>query len=209
MQNSENETGVRNFIHHLVPVALLISFAFLTGCDSNSAPLAPRLDVWSASEADVAKLGPEVDALGIKIRPPQGFSMVDPRDGPNGSKIVAWVGERRNDGSAASVQLMIVTVPESEQVPTAAAALDRLMGAVKRNRDSWNQSPTELGSINGLEFARVKWNAFEPQTMNPMDGYMYVAIDGDKLYQLATQDIRMYKDTALELSNASILSFKK
>lgn len=191
-------------------VSCFVLLASLCGCQSKADFDKARWTRWKGDDAAVGKLDKEVSVLGIKIRPPRGFESQPIVDGPENSKLTSWI-QRRDDGTVRAVQLMVVPIVEEMGSPTAVQALKNLYGDVRPTgrRGGSQQDPVEMGFVNDVEFARTSWKrgnvGFDS---NAEEGYFYVAIIGDKIYQLMTKDTQEAPDGELDVCHASILSFK-
>jgi hypothetical protein len=127
--------------------------------------------------------------------------------------VWGWTGATRPDGSKASVTMNLMTLPPAQQEQFRKLTLENLAekmaGGVKRQRTNWKQKKIETGAINGMPFARLRWEGTDPRRQWEMRGFVYVARDGDTLVQLTSQDVMPETDNALALAEASVLTFKK
>ena len=73
---------------------------------------------------------------------------------------------------------------------------EKMAGAVKKPMSDWKQEKVETGTINGIPFARLRWQANDPRRQARMRGFVYVARDGDTLIQLTSQDLTPETDNA-------------
>jgi len=187
-------------------LASIVMLTLLCGCQSQAEIDKAKWPTWFADAASASELGEEVDVLGIKIRPPKDFQFQAPVDGPNDSKIASWI-QRRDAFSVRAVQLMVAPIPSEIRKPTPANALNLLFENPGQRRNG--QEPISMGIVNDIEFARTSWIKGAAGRSNGDEGFFYVAIIGDKLYQLSTHDSNNAPDGDLEVCHASILSFKK
>ena len=86
---------------------------------------------------------------------------------------------------------------------------EKLVGGVQRQRSNWKQEKTETGVINGMNFARIRWEGTEVKNQWDMRGFLYVTRDGDTIIQLASQDLTSETAKSLPLAEASVLTFRK
>jgi hypothetical protein len=106
--------------------------------------------------------------------------------------------------------LIIAAPPPGEGNPyTLDQVLAKLLAGIERRRKNWKQSKTEQGTINSVKFARAYWQGTDIETGRPMHGFNYVAMDGDKVIQLSSQDVAPHHRGALELAETAVLTFKK
>ena len=162
---------------------------------------------FKADSKEFTQLGEAVQVGGYTISPPKGFVRREP-NAPSGVKVVAWTGATRADGSTPMIQLMILTLPASEQIPKLDQAIAKMIAGVKRRRTNWTESDASYGMIGDIKFAKKTWSAKDQNSGTSMDGIMYVGIDGRSLIQLYTQDLESHKDS-LKRGEASLLSFSK
>lgn len=88
-------------------------------------------------------------------------------------------------------------------------ALDELVASLSYQRRNWTRTVTEKGLINGLTFVRTRWNGQDLPTGLKMHGLVYVAIVGETLIQLSSQDIEPHHVEALKLAELSILTLER
>ena len=168
----------------------------------------PELQTWSLQEPNTTKLGPAESVDTFSIRPPKGY-VAQTRPGPRGSKMTAWVGPQRSDGT--SPQLMVLTLqlqPDEMANYKLEQTLEELVGALSVERKNWKRTATEKGMINGLLFARTRWQGDDVAIGLAMRGFVYVAIAGNKLIQISSQDVEPHYERALRLAESSALTFE-
>jgi hypothetical protein len=153
------------------------------------------------------QLGEPFEIAEYRISPPSGYVMVEVPV-PAGSNLVGWAGQRRPDGSAPMVQVLIITPPENETLPVLDQAMKKLIAHIERRRKDWTESETSYGLIDGIKFAKRTWSGTETITGNKMVGIMYVGIRGRSIIQLHTQDLETHLD-ALELGETALLTLSK
>ena len=143
------------------------------------------------------------------IRPPKGYSP-HTRSGPHGSVATAWAGPPRADGTRPQVMVLTVKLLAAElQKYTVEKALEELVSSLSHQRRHWTRTTTETGMINGLVFARTRWNGEDIASGLKLHGFVYVAMINDTLVQLSSQDVEPHHEAALKLAESSILTFKK
>jgi hypothetical protein len=183
----------------------LILVTVQCGCNRQDASL-PQ---WQPDGAFIGELGDAAEINGYFVRPPKGYQETTPAGGPPGTKLVAWSGTPRSDGTAPMFQVMVGAPPAGERLPGLDELLTKMLDGVKRRRQNWSQSAPERGTINGLTFLRTRWSGTEPNQGWKMHGVMYVAIDGGSFIQLHTQDVEPHHEQALKRSEAAANTFKK
>ena len=199
-------TPIRRLIGRLSISAAF--FIFLTIVPVHSHGEQEKFPAWSLDEAHTTRLAPAEEFDKFSIRPPKGYSL-QTRPGPRGSKLRAWVGPPRSDGT--SPQLMVLTLqlqPDELQKYTLEQTLDELISALSFQRKNWTRSATEKGMINGLVFARSRWHG-EDETIGRMRGFVYVALAGDTLIQISSQDVEAHNERALRVAESSAFTFER
>ncbi len=168
---------------------------------------------WAPDRAVLKQLGPAVAVEKYTLRVPKGYEMQQCANAPAGVRVCGWTGAARSDGTKPSLTMNMVTLPRAEQEKYKNISLEqlaeRMIGGIKRQRANWKQEKTETGVINGMDFARIRWEGTEPRNQWEMRGFIYIARDGDNIIQLASQDMAAASERALPLAEASILTFKK
>jgi len=190
-------------------ISILVAVGYLNLGYSQSPTT--QADVWTPPRDAMSQLAPRITIEGFHLRPPLGYSLMRsdlPSSLPPGRKVVAWAGRPRANGTRPEVQLTIIPIPSSE---ARADNLDRILkafiAAIQSRRSEWNQTPVERGSIAGNAFVRIRWDGVDSETGARMHGVLYSGIVGDKVVELASQDIEPYHAAALALAEASILTF--
>ena len=190
-------TGLKVVVSALLSVALL-----------SAAGAAPKV-TWFANKALIGQLAPANVTGPYQIQPPKGYTLHS-QPGPGGSMAQAWVGTSRADGTRPYIMLGIVTPPVGEAGKyTLSQVSAKLLAGVQRRRKEWTQKPVEMGTVNGITFVRTYWRGVDTETGLTMHGFSYVAQDGNVFLQLSSQDVEPYYKTALALTEASALTFKK
>src|SRR5205085_9299363 len=143
---------------------------------------------WQSDRALASQLDAAVKVEGYSVRPPKGYRM-QRGNGPEGVKAFAWVGAPRADRTWPSLMLNLILPPPGEAGKhTIEELADQLLAGVKRRRANWQQSKTEKGLVNAVPFARIRWTGTEPTLQRQMQGFIYVALDGSTVVQMASQD---------------------
>jgi hypothetical protein len=86
---------------------------------------------------------------------------------------------------------------------------EKMIAGTKRQCTDWKQEKTEEGVIDGVTFARIRWEGRDPKNQWDLRGFVYVALDGDTILYLSSQDLKAPGAQALPLADAAVLSFKK
>ena len=153
---------------------------------------------WKATAEMSAQLDPEVEIGAYRIRVPAKYELKTKRD-DSGFKLWTWAGARRADRSAGAFAVTLTKIPSTERLETAKFYLNLDMRNVRKARDRLEESKPELGDINGLTFARIKWTGYQKGTKLKMSGFSYVAVDDRSVITLLSQD---YKGHEEDLSRA-------
>lgn len=199
----------RQFIRpRIVPTALYISCSLISQL-SLSGQQDAKLPHWNSKEALTSELDAAHTIDKFTIRPPKGY-LPETRLGPHGSKATAWAGSPRSDGTRPQVMVLTAKLPAEElQKYNLEQALDELVSSLRAHRTNWTQTTTEKGLINGLTFVRTRWKGVHPSNGFKMSGFVYVAIVGDTLIQLSSQDVEPHQEEALKLAESSVLTFER
>jgi len=83
------------------------------------------------------------------------------------------------------------------------------LDSIKRNRDNWTESEFSRGSIQCIEFLRKTWTGESKTGGIKMRGVMYLAKQGDKVFQVSFQDDEPHAEDALKLAELSLRTFAK
>jgi hypothetical protein len=165
------------------------------------------LPTWAPDRALLGQLAPEITRPGFRLRPPKGYLVQEQAAGTTAR--YAWVGPARPDGTRPTLMLLVATPPPGETTRyTAPQALDKFLAGVRSRREQWRRSSTERGRVGGLEFARARWSGVEPNTHRAMRGFIYAAVMGRQIVQIASQDVAPAAGTSLKLAKASALTFR-
>ncbi len=154
----------------------------------------------------LAGLGESVELGGYKVQPPKGYTLRRQEIPPPGSRMLAWVGNPRPDGSSPSIQVIIIVAPPNESLPTIDEFLNKSLASIRQRRSDWKASEASYGLINGIQVAKSSWTGKELATGQSMAGIMYVCVTKNAVIQLSTQDLEQYSD-ALNLGEAALLTF--
>ncbi len=197
---------MRKTYHHLFVCCVILMSLAAIKTNGQDKPALPR---WIPDKLLAKRLGTVVKIEKYTLQPPKDYHFLH-KNGPEGAKMFAWVSDERKDGTKATLLLNLVAPPVGEATKYALDQLaDKLLGGVKRRRTNWHQEKTEIGLVNGLTFARINWTGTEPIHDLKMKGFNYVAIDGDTIIQLSSQDILSEANQALPIAEAAILTLKK
>jgi hypothetical protein len=190
-------------------LAFLMIFSVFAAVVANGQAKAPAAD-WTPDKKLAENLAPaQAVEGGYSIRPPKGYR-IDRPDAPPGMKMFGWIGAARRDGSQPSLSVALITPPagQAPNLPLEQLA-DKLLGGLKRRRNNYQQGNPEKGVVNGMNFARIRWTGTESVQNRKMEGFIYVAQDGNKIIQINCQDFVPEARQALPLAEASVLTFKK
>lgn len=181
----------------------------LATLSSAQAKKGETLRAWIPDASLLGHLAPEVSILAFRIRPPQGYTLVQ-QSGPGGAQIVAWKGAVRPDGTAPYVMVAIAAPPPGERnTYTLEEVLDEFLAGVQRRRQNWTRTVSEHGQVNGLTFVRARWSGTEPTNQLKMHGFSYVTLHGQTVIQISSQDAEPHPEAALRLAEAAALTFQK
>jgi hypothetical protein len=165
---------------------------------------------WMPDKDQVKNLAAAKDLGGYSIRPPKSFERQElPKQAPN-SRMFAWAGARRQDGTRPSFTGTLYTPPAGQDPDRNLDQITNVfLEAIKRRHTDWRAEKPEDGIVNGLKFVRVRWKGTEQASGAEKEGILYIAKDGGTIIQLATQDVVPETKKALPLGEAALLTFKK
>ncbi len=193
-------------MRYLMPIAVIAVVAGL-GQAAVYAEDAPLSSSWVPETKLLEQLSEEAVVGSFRLRPPQGYQFVQ-QAGPNGAQAFAWKGERRPDGTAPSLMVIVAPTPEGEAPPMdLEKLLAKFLAGIQRRRAQWAQATAERGRIGERTFMRAAWSGLEPALQVKMHGFSYVAIDGTTVIQISSQDVEPYHAQTLPLAEASALTF--
>jgi hypothetical protein len=164
---------------------------------------------WLSDKTLADRLDALVDVEGFQIKVPKKYQIIN-QPGPDGSKITAWVGDERSDGTKPYVMVSIVRLNSEQQSKLSLEqALDKFLTSIETRRKNWNRTPAERGKVNGMTFVRSRWSGTDLTTEKKMRGFSYVTIDNGTLVQISSQDVEPHDKVALETAEAAALTFIK
>ena len=162
---------------------------------------------WTPSPAMLPKLATYQKVEGYSIRPPKGYTGQQQNQGPAVGQ--AWVSQPRPDGVRSWIMVVVGKKPPTGKMPDLKVVARTFAAATKNLRTDWKMTEPELGKLGGIAFARIRWTGTEPNTKMKMRGFIFAAIDGDKVIQISSQDVEPGAEKPLALAEASALTFKK
>lgn len=170
---------------------------------------ADALGNWRPAPPVLGKLAGYQPCGAYEVRPPKGYTLMT-QQGPNGATANSWVSPGRTDGTKNYIMVVLLTPPKSElSQHTLTDILGSFVAGVGRRRANFQSTAGETGTIHGLTFARSYWSGIESTTGQKMHGFIYVAIDGDQVVEIASQDVDQYRKASLALTEASALTIRK
>jgi hypothetical protein len=124
-------------------------------------------------------------------------------------KTVVLVGPPRQDMSAASIVITVISVPGPQLDPDdprdffagMTSSMQRTGGFT-----NWQETPFELGQVNGLKFARLRWSGVVQQVNRRLKGFIYVTFQGPTVVSISGQDGEAYEADSLKLLETAVLS---
>jgi hypothetical protein len=198
---------------HATRLALLVLVAVgLAASGCKRAKPVPR--DWSADPEASAQLGDEVSLGGYygayRIRPPAGYVRTQQAGDVPGVVAIAtaWSGERRPDGTAPSLMVMIATAPPNTRHPSLEEGLATALESIRKRRTNWSESTPERGRIDGVVFLKATWSGNDSQTGRPLRGFVYWTIQSGTVVQIGSQDIEPHDATTLPVADAAALTLR-
>ncbi|MCW3099404.1 MAG: hypothetical protein JWL77_5022 [Chthonomonadaceae bacterium] len=169
-----------------------------------------KLPVWSAKPGATARLGPEQSLFGWAIRPPKGF--VSTQKSENGNQVFIFQGDPRPDNSAPIMWVVTGDVHRAEKTkPPEQEILDLYMIQMHHNRDNWNATPAQYGTIQGRKYVRRRWSATETNdgVTRHVRGIIYLTVANAKYSALTLQDVDPGANTSVPLMETSAFTYHK
>jgi hypothetical protein len=165
---------------------------------------------WVAETKLQDQLAADTVIEGLKFRPPAGYRPVNipiPAGQSSG-----WIGKRHQDGSFPSI-IVIVVAAGADQNRSLSSLLELALPQIqKQYTKNWNQSPVELGRIDNLVGARVRWSGAasvgrKQYIGRKMQGVVYLIAFGRKFVQVMIQEVAD-DDKTVALCEASALTLR-
>ena len=188
-----------------------LSIIFLLGLIANIGVSGKQADSqWAPKTDQLPKLTKEETIDRYKIKIPGNFTVHTRTGDP---KIISgniWVGEKRADGVRPYLMLTIASPPKEElDKLTLQQSLSTFLAVLEKKQKNWKQNKVEEGVIGGIKFIRSYWEGTEPKSGRPLHGFNYVAIDGERVINLSSQDTDPFYKESLLLTESAVLTFKK
>lgn len=188
-----------------------LSIIFILGMIANIVVSGKQADSQWAPKADLLpKLTKEETIDRYKIKIPGNYTVHTRTGDP---KIISgniWIGEKRADGVRPYLMLTIASPPKEElDKLTLQQSLSTFLAVLEKKQKNWKQNKVEEGLIGGIKFIRSYWEGIEPKTGRPLHGFNYVAIDGERIINLSSQDTDPFYKESLPLTESAVLTFKK
>lgn len=166
---------------------------------------------WTPAPELLEQLGPYQDCGDYQIRVPKGYRKYDlnaPLTSSVGGTLLGWGGPLEPNGTRPVITVLVLPMPLGASSRTREQALDEMLRSLKKDRSAWQQTPTELGEINGLSFARANWTGLDRRGLRDhRTAYAYV--EGRTLIEAECGGVEPNQGPALELGNAAILTLRK
>ena len=163
---------------------------------------------WSPAPEQVAKLGSAEPIGTYRLRVPTGYTPLAVH-GQVHSKISAWVGPVRDDGT--HPYLLMITEPRDEEsdVRTVHDELIERLHGVAKMRIEWTHDAIESGVIGSYRFQRSHWQGLTPDRKWKVSGVLYVTADSRNYIVIASHDLEPYAGDSLPLAEAAAETFGK
>jgi len=186
----------------LIFLLVLIANIGVSGKQANSQ--------WAPKNDLLPKLTKEETVDRYKIRIPENYTVHTRTGDPKVISGNIWVGEKRADGIRPYLMLTIASPPKEEMDKlTLQQSLTTFLAVIEKKQKNWKQIKTEEGLIGGIKFIRSYWEGIDPKSGRPLHGFNYVAIDGERVINLSSQDTDPYHKETLLLTESAVLTFKK
>jgi hypothetical protein len=201
---------------------LFAALVLVSGCGPSRSPASPppngppppprAIQVWETDPALSGQLGPYEVVGDFQMRWPNGFQHMR-YDGPiaPGCTVLVRQGVPRSNGGRPRIIVMTTKVPPDQRD----AALKRLFAAQLVAEKKWNpngdwqETPQELGSINGISAIKGGWEASLSFAPGKTHGVVFAcASPSGSLMLAAISDAEPYSEKTLKLLAASALSLR-
>lgn len=193
---------------------LLTSSLGLSGCESNSAPFAPKsrrkpaatevsadrpgeevqddeLPVWSLIESESNLVGPAFAIGQLELCPPKSFRFFKRYEA---ASTYCWVGPIREDETYPLFIVIVTALPPGHVNAPLKALLEDSLAGIRQRRRQWSAKPIEHGIVNGLPFVRSSWEgvatdaAREGLAGRMMHGIVYLTVCDKTAFIIMCQD---------------------
>jgi hypothetical protein len=166
---------------------------------------------WTADPKLIDQLGQETVVGGLAFRPPTAFEPGKYRSplGPSSN----WVSDERKDGSWASI-IVSVGPADDDANHSLLVLVDALVAVQKSHAKDWSQDPPELGRIDDLVCARVRWSGTLTSARKELlgrraRGTVYIIAFGSKFVVVMLTDVMPDAEKSLPLCEASIQTLRR
>ena len=151
------------------------------------------------------------------IRLPKGYSEVAPppeiiSQRQHGYNNHLYSGDRRIDGTAASLGLSIATPPPG--IMGKLSLDEALEGTLRQKKRQWRnftEGPKQLSQINGLTFKWVRFGGLVSGNIGTRRaiGLDYVAIDGRNIINIQAEDVEVFNKQSIPLFEMAVSTFHR
>jgi hypothetical protein len=123
-----------------------------------------------------------------------------------------YSGGRRSDGTATTLGLEIAVRPSST---LRKLSLDQVMDSVlEQKKHSWREfteTPKRFAQINGIPVEWVRFGGLVSGRIGTIraDGFIYIAIDGNNMINIQTEDAEAYNKQSLPILQAAVSTFRR
>lgn len=192
----------------LIPFLILLILVFVgCGADHGPAPTTPNLPVWTADSQLLSQLQTPSSHDGYSMQIPADFGK-EKQIRSNVYQPDGFAGKPREDGTRASIVVTIQKLQDFETRGTTSAGLVReAIDSIRSRRTNFVASDPEIGTIDGIEFAKINWSGTEPKMNIAAKGTMYCASTDERYITISVQDVADAPDNQLELAEAAVLTF--
>jgi len=165
---------------------------------------------WVSDPALDNRLDPYQNVAGIRIRPPKGYALMKSEEKPGGAEMFAWVGTRREDGTAPMIAVAVLLPPPEDRTMLLTEFLNGMLDGVARQKLNSKVAVAEFGKVDGVPFARARWEGTDRATMVRLRGFSYAARYDDGTYvHVMSQDVDPGHEAELSLAEAAALTLRR
>lgn len=168
-------------------------------------------DAWALTAEEDELLEAYYSLGEYEIRPPKGFRYIKYiRE----AHAHAWAGPIRPDETYAHLMVTIMPYPPGYIPGSLDDSLREVMGAIKRRRSDWTETPFEHGRIDGRDFVRTQWTgvattaAREGLAGRRMGGVVFLTVNDMHTIHVVCQDVSPEDTEAIRLGSIATRSFR-
>lgn len=194
-----------------VVLAIMIS-CLLPGCSTQTTRRAAQVvPAWTPSADVGASLDSPSKVGKYEVRPPKGYQLQEDSHGV--ARGFLWQSSPSDDKKTAKFHIVLAPLNDQEQTLSAEQVVQRALAALENGPKAklTSKMPTEVGTVNGLRFARVRFSVSETLNNKLVQGQalLYACVDGATSIMISGSAIDQDKESTLKLLEGAALTFRK